>query len=113
MIFINGNNISLTRGDSAWLDVPIKDVVSGGMYTVKDDDELTLTVRVNVKRTADDTNCLFAKTIKGESTFHISPADTAELGYGEYHYDVELKTADGDRYTVVPDSKFVLTSEVT
>lgn len=113
MIYINGNNISLTRGDSAWLDVPIKDMVSGGMYTVKEDDVLTLTVRVAVKRSADDTNYLFEKNIKGESTFHIAPADTAELAYGEYHYDVELKTADGDQYTVIPDSKFVLTSEVT
>lgn len=113
MLYVNGNNIYLTRGDTAYLEVPIKNKTTGIMYEVADGDVLTLTVRVGVKKNSTDNNFLFQKKIGGGDAFCINAADTANLAYGEYHYDVELETESGDTYTVIADSRIILTNEVT
>lgn len=50
---------------------------------------------------------------KPEIIFKILPEDTSILEFGDYTYDVEIKTFDNDVYTIIPPSKFVLEPEVT
>lgn len=113
MLYINNNNIRLTRGDTAWLEVPIDNKAVGAAYEIADGDTMFMTVRMGVKKSADDNNFLFQKKTVGSNVFHIVPTDTADLSYGDYHYDVELHTADGEVYTVIDDKTFTLLKEVT
>lgn len=100
--------ILLTRGDSAEFAITIRNT-KGGNYILKDDD----TLRLTVKKSINDSNFVLQKVLVGSDTFKLSPADTKGLNFATYIYDVELTTADGDVYTVIPQSKFTLLPEVT
>ena len=102
-------SIELTRGDTAYLSVPIQNEVTGEAYDVGPEDTLTLTVKKSVK----DAAVGFQKIIQGGNTFHIKPEDTRALDFGKYKYDVQLDTADGDVYTVIGPQTFEILSEVT
>lgn len=110
MLVINNNNISLTRGDTAWLTVPTYIVIGEEkqLYTVKEDDVMTLTV----KREYKDEEPMIEKKVTGTNLFHIKPEDTKPYDFGTYKYDVEITTADGDNYTIIEDKKFKITNEV-
>ena len=49
----------------------------------------------------------------GGAAIHIRPEDTKELSFGKYLYDIQLTTADGDIYTVIPPTTFEILKEVT
>ena len=99
--------IELTRGDTARFKVTVVNDV-GDEYIPGSGDTLTMTVR----RTAAD-NIVLQKIISAADSFHIRPEDTSGLALGDYVYDVQLTTAGGDVYTVVPPSPFALGQEVT
>ena len=101
--------IRLTRGDTAKLSVNIFADVTGEAYTIASDD----IIRFTVKTSADVADMCFQKVLKGTTDIKIEPSDTKNLKYGSYVYDVELTTKDGDVFTVIPPSKFVLTKEVS
>ena len=101
-------DIELTRGDTAWLTVTIAND-SGEAYTVQPGDVLTL----SLKKKIDDEVPILQKTITGADTFHIQPKDTAKLAFGKYKYDVQLTTAAGDVFTVIPPAIFNILQEVT
>lgn len=105
----SSGDIHLTRGDTAWFSVVINNTVSSEEYTLAEDDTLTMTI----KKRAKDLEYLIQKTLVGETIFHIEPADTQELAFGAYVYDVQLTTANGDVFTVITPTTFELTSEVT
>lgn len=107
MLYIEGSTIRLTRGDTAYLQVPLK--TADGAYTINADD----TLEFSVKRTTKDEDYVFQKTVIGEDTFHIEPVDTTELSFGKYVYDIQLTTNNGDVFTVVPPSTFEVLAEVT
>lgn len=117
MLYINGTEIHLTRGDTAYLTVPLRKVLfdENGQtryepYIMKEDDTLTLTV----KRSTKDTEACFQKVNTGTNTFHIEPKDTCDCEFNyKYTYDVELRTANGDNFTVVEPSCFKILPEVT
>lgn len=108
MFSIIVRTINLTRGDTARIDVDITNTVTGEKYEIKADDTLTLTVRNVI-----DSPICFQKTVTGSKTIHIAPEDTAGMLMGRYVYDVEIKTASGDVYTVIPVSEFNILPEVT
>ena len=107
MLYIEGNTIRMTRGDTVYLTVPLTSTTEA--YERGPGDPLTL----SVKKSERDTEYLFQKVSTGNNTFHIEPADTAALAFGKYKYDVQLNTSDGDVYTVIPPSIFELLVEVT
>ena len=109
MLKVKGNNIKLTRGDTAYLTVPITDTVSGETYEIDNSDVLTFSVRKNVNAK----EYLFQKVVQGSNVFKILPTDTSDLRYGTYIYDVQLDMANGDRFTIIEPSNFEVTSEVT
>lgn len=110
MLSINGTTIALTRGDTAYLTVPITRVDGSGEteYLIQPDDQLRLTV----KRTYYDPPAM-QLTLTGQNCFRIDPSDTATLDFGAYVYDVELTMSNGDVYTVIPDAVFVVGKEVS
>jgi hypothetical protein len=107
MLYVEGNSIKLTRGDTAYLTVGINR--GDEEYVVQPSDTLTLTV----KKYTSDQSPAFQKVLSGETTFHIEPQDTASLAFGLYYYDIQLDTADGDTFTVVDVSVFEIMPEVT
>lgn len=112
MLYIEGNSIRLTRGDTAYLTVPIFIKVNGENteeYTMQPDDTLTLSVKKAVR----DVEYCFQKVTTGTNTIHILPQDTAELAFGKYKYDVQLVTAGGDVFTLIEVDNFELLQEVT
>lgn len=103
-----GNTVSLTKGDTAYLKVDIKNDANGDVYEVRDGDTLTMTVKKDF-----NSNPAFQKKISGGVEFHIKPQDTTGLDVGKYKYDVQLDTADGDVFTVIAPSTFEILEEVT
>lgn len=111
MLHIDGFDIKLTRGDTAFLQVPITNKLPDGSaveYELAEGDTLTMTVRKTL-----DADICFQKIIKGENTFHIQPSDTCSCEFGKYKYDVQLNTAAGDVYTVIEPACFQILAEVT
>lgn len=108
MLYISGNNIRLTRGDTAYLTVPIT-LETGDPYEMQNGDTLTL----SVKKRLSDTDYCFQKINTGGNTFHITPEDTKNLDFKTYKYDIQLQTESGDVYTIIPVSEFVILEEVT
>lgn len=107
MLYIEGTTIRMTRGDTVYLTVPLKSATEA--YEMGSDDTLTLSVKKSLR----DTEYVFQKVATGSNAFHIEPADTANLAFGKYQYDVQLNTSDGDVYTVIPPSTLELLAEVT
>ena len=110
MLYIKSDGtIQLTRGDTARLSVDINNDTLGDKYEIQPDDTLFFTVK---KRTSDKLYS-FQKKVIGSNMFHILPTDTEELSFGNYLYDVQLTTKDGDVYTVIGPSTFEIMKEVT
>lgn len=106
---LEDNTIRLTRGDTAAITVDIFDEVSSTQYNMASDDTLTF----SVKRTVNDRNYYFQKIVTGINRITIEPADTKNLGYGTYVYDVQLNKATGGVSTVIEPATFELLTEVT
>ena len=110
MLYVEADNtVRLTRGDTAYLQVPIVNDVTLEPYIVAENDTLVL----SVKRTVKDTEVCFQKTVKGTDIFHIKPEDTHQCEFGKYKYDVQLTTSSGEVYTVIEPTCFEILTEVT
>lgn len=110
MLKLGANNtIQLTRGDTAYLSVNITNDIDASTYEMQDGDTVTLTV----KKTTKDADFTFQKVVRGATSIKIEPADTENVPVGKYKYDVQLNTANGDVFTVIPVSTFELLEEVT
>jgi len=100
------HNIKLTKGDTASMFVRVK-TLDGGDYAIKSTDTITLTVK-NVSGQS-----ILTKTADAEHYIVISHSDTSALNVGTYYYDVQLTTTEGNYYTIIPQSYFELTVEVS
>ena len=108
MLSIKDNNISLTRGDTAYFDLYIKD------HNFQVGDIIELSVKKNLK----DTEHLFKKVAEvpievEKITLKVEPIDTASATFAEYFYDIQLTRANGDVNTIIPVHKFTITKEVS
>ena len=115
MLYINGTEVQLTRGDTAYLKIPLRLKLYDDNgepyyepYEMKPEDTLTLTVKKSTK----DTVVCFQKETKGSNVFHIKPEDTCDCEFNKYTYDVEIHT-NGDTFTVIEPSCFKILPEVT
>ena len=108
MLKITDNEVFLTRGDSADLQVIIKDL-EGDVYTLQTGDKLEFTLKYNCITD----NAIISQDITTDSTIHLTPDDTDALLYGAYWFDVQLTLASGKVYTVIAPHKFNITKEVT
>ena len=109
MFEIKGNDLFLTRGDSARIEISIINACTGSEYTPVSSDIFRFTVKKNVYSKA----LIFQKRQVGYPAFAILPSDTKELDFATYVYDVELTTESGDVYTIVPYANLHILKEVT
>ena len=105
MLTIKGNEIHLTQGDSAILNVEITND-DGTPYAIKEGDSLTITVK------ATNGTKIFSKTVQAYESIIIEPKDTADVGVGRYKYDIQLDT-ENQVYTIIPVSSFFIEEGLT
>lgn len=104
---INGNAISLTRGDSLILHVNV--MQNDEPYVPQEGD----VIRFALKKNVNDENVLILKEIDLTAMqLIIEPEDTKELPYGTYKYDIELTTVGGFVDTFIGPANFKITEEV-
>ena len=108
MLQITENEVFLTRGDSADLEVIVYDL-EGNVYELQEGDTLVFTMKYNCITS----DILIQKNITENSTIHIVPSDTNSLSYGTYQFDVQLTLANGKVYTVIAPHNFNIMKEVT
>lgn len=107
MLSLKGQDIQLTRGDSAYFNLQITQ--NGGTnYKRQKGDKLVFTI----KRSYNSEFSYVEKEIPNLALI-IDPKDTESLDYGNYWYDIELTTSDGAVYTVVGPARFIVREEVT
>lgn len=105
MLYIDeDNNITLTRGDNATLELTVKD--DGMSYDFSND-----LVQFTVKRNTVTETVIFQKTFTA-GVILIEPSDTATLNYTDLKYDVQLIKQGGGVYTVIPPRIFKIAEEV-
>lgn len=102
------NKIKLTKGDTASMYIEVYDL-DNKPYVIKSTDIVTLTVRKN----ASSATAALSKTMSADHYIVINAADTSSLTTGLYIYDVQLTTAEGYVYTIIPTNYFELSTEVT
>jgi len=98
------NNITITRGDSAVIELTITD--EGATYDFSSD-----LVQFTVKRNTVTEDIIFQKTFT-TGVIVIDPSDTAELRYSTLRFDVQLINDQGGVYTVIPPRDFIIAEEV-
>lgn len=101
------NTIELTRGDTGYLEVVLRDEEEN-IYSLKDGEKLSLKVKSSIY----ENEPVIEKEITESNIFYLRPEDTKSLDFGEYVYDIEVVTAEGDVFTVINTALFVLLSEV-
>ena len=107
MLSVQGSDIQITRGDTAYFNIEITQA-DGSLYTRVDGDKLIFTV----KRSYNSDFEYIQKELEGLAIV-LAPEDTNELDYGTYWYDVQLTTSDNSVYTVVGPARFIIREEVT
>lgn len=112
MLKVKGTTVTHTRGDTANLKVTIlKELPSGEKepYIPEQGD----VVRFAFSDHYDDDNPIIMKDIPIDTLIlHLDPEDTEPLEFGDYVYDIELTTVDGDVDTFIERAKWKLTEEV-
>lgn len=92
MIKIKGTTISIVRGDTANIQLSIFDQ-DGNAYVPASGDSIRFAVKKSYYQADPD----LVKTIPNDTlVLALEPADTKELDFGPYKYDIELTTADGE-----------------
>ena len=108
MLEIKDNgSIYLTRGDSAYLTVVVKN--GDQLYQPVEGDLLYF----SVKKDVDDVGYVIHKVFHVGNAIVINPEDTKEQDFGKYVYDVQLSRPNGEVYTVVEPTLFYIKEEVT
>ena len=99
MLFIDDEVISITQNDDAVLEIDLK-TSTGDDYEMAEDDVLILSVR---ERPTDAIDLLLSvSSAPGSNRIVLRGEDTKDIAPGYYSYDVQLTSADGKRYTVLP-----------
>jgi hypothetical protein len=107
MLKIEDGNIYLTRGDSATLEVTIKDD-EGNDWSPSAGDKVIF----SMKRAAINPEpILTIEAAPGDTDIIIAPANTVDLTCGIYIYDIHVKLAGGDVYTVIADKSIEIGKE--
>lgn len=97
MLKISGNQIGLTRGDSAYIGVNIVEL-DGTEYEMKSGDKLTFSARKEIGES------VLMSVESTSKTIHILPSDSRKLIVGKGFFDVQL-TSGEDIFTIVgPES---------
>lgn len=107
MLYIDeDNNIKLTRGDTAIIDVELKDEY-GEPYAMTANDRLIFTLR----KIWDKGNILLEKTVSIPE-FNFSTQDTKNLDFGTYCYDIYIYNTSSEKLdTFIAEKTFIIGEE--
>jgi len=112
----NNNKIYLTRGDTfeATISIYRQD---GAPYIPQDGDSITFALKEAKMAPGNqefmNKEPLILKTIPVDTMLlSIDPADTANLKFGNYKYDIQIMLTSGKVYTFIDDADFIITPEV-
>ena len=116
MFTIEENKIYLTRGDTAEIQVKLEKL-DGTIYRTQQGDAVYF--RMKRYPTNNTSEILIEKTAaivpdieEDDITVSLVPADTINLDFGEYSYEIELVTEAEEHYTVIADTEFVIGKEI-
>lgn len=105
---IKKNVISITRGDSLWTRINIKDAM-GEEYIPDPMDIIRFSLKTS---TSDDETPLVVKDISPETLeLRLNPEDT-DLNPGTFWYDVEATLNNGFVCTIIEPTKFIIREQV-
>ena len=112
---LNGNDITMTRGDTFVAKVKI--TKDGEEYTPEPGDVVRFAVKHSElnedKSDYVDKEPLILKDIPIETMLlQLDPENTKHLAFGTYVYDIEITFSDGTVDTFIAKRKFKLTEEV-
>ncbi len=108
MLEIKDNRIYLTRGDTAFITISLKDSLNN-TYTPT----LTDKIYFRLKKNVFGDSLLLVKEINIDTlTLELTPNDTKNLDFSSYCYEIELITASGQCYTVVENAPFIIGPEL-
>lgn len=115
MVLVNGTTITMTRGDTAFISVSM--TRDGEPYTPVEGDEVRFAVKHPAmtgggKQYKDAEPVILIDIPIDSMVLTIAPADTEELDFGEYVYDIQITFADGTVDTFIPNADLVITPEV-
>jgi hypothetical protein len=94
MFEIKNKMIRMTKGDSASFRINLKKA-DGTPYVMQEGDKLTMTVRKTI------TSSVLMKIVSETDVIYIPPSESKKLPVGSCVYDIELKTASHDVFTVI------------
>lgn len=83
MLKIDGNNIYLTRGDTAAFELTIKNP-DGSTYTIDENDQIIFNIGYVFENEP-----VLTQFFTGNKLI-LTPDETNKLEFGEYHYEVKL-----------------------
>lgn len=115
MLTISNYSISLTRGDSAYIELKIYND-SGVQYELQDGDAVYVQVRGMANYNG---RLLFDGEVSLDIEnnvilWHINPEDTLNATAGRtYYWDAQIEFENGDRFTFIPVSEFNILGQVT
>ena len=95
MFEIKKGVIKITRGDAVSLRVNLRNRTTATEYTMQENDTLIMTVRKSAK------SDVLMQVRSSTEVLYISSNDSKKLTVGSCVYDIELKTASGEVFTVV------------
>ena len=105
---VTGTTIYLTRGDTFRAVITISNP-DGSIYTPQEGDK----VRFAMKEGIESEELLVLRDVPIDTMeLVLYPADTKDLEFGNYVYDIQLTKANGDVDTFITKSKLKLTEEV-
>ena len=108
MLNVLGKKIHLTRGDTAYIKVSLKDNL-GNDYIPAEGDKLYFRLKKNIYKESQ----ILEKEIGIEAlVLEIIPEDTERLEFGTYCYEIELVTARGEHFTVIENGSFTVGPEL-
>lgn len=108
MLKVSGNKIDLTRGDTMILEVSLKDE-AGEAYIPTDTD----IIYFRLKKNATSKEVLLEKEIPYDTMIlQLDEADTENLKFGTYYYEIELVTSENNHFTAIANEPFNITEEL-
>lgn len=105
----NRQNITLTRGDTAYIDVTGLKNRDGTAYEFEDGDKVYFRLKgeqILIEKEAD------IDLVENTATLTLYPDDTEDLTFTSYRYEMELVTANDEHFTFIADKNFVIGVEL-
>lgn len=111
MFKIDGQEIFLTRGDSATISFDIKDGETTYDLNTGDKVYFRMALKAGKSPVALTKECEI-DVEHGKAILSLAPDDTANLQFKIYRYEVELVTTEDAHYTFIADQSFAVGTEI-